>query len=59
MEETKKKEFKETLNLPSTTLAMRANAAVREVEIQKFWDENKIYEKNINQRDKKKCLHFA
>ena len=56
MEETKKKEFKETLNLPSTTLAMRANAAVREVEIQKFWDENKIYEKNINQRDKKNAF---
>ena len=56
MEETKKKEFKDTLNLPSTTLAMRANAAVREVEIQKFWDENKIYEKNINQRDKKNAF---
>ena len=53
MEDTKKKEFKDTLNLPSTTLAMRANAAVREVEIQKFWEENKIYEKNLNQRDKK------
>ena len=25
------KQFKDTLNLPSTTLAMRANAAVREV----------------------------
>ncbi len=47
-----KKEFKDTLNLPKTTLAMRANAAVREVEIQKFWEENKIYEKNLAQRDK-------
>lgn len=47
-----KKEFKNTLNLPQTTLAMRANAPVREVEIQKFWEENKIYEKNIAQRDK-------
>lgn len=48
-----KKELKDTLNLPQTTLAMRANAAVREVEIQKFWEENKIYEKNLAQRDKK------
>ncbi|MCD8024705.1 MAG: isoleucine--tRNA ligase [Candidatus Gastranaerophilales bacterium] len=48
-----KKEYKDTLNLPSTTLAMRANAAIRELEIQKFWEENKIYEKNLAQRDKK------
>ena len=48
-----KKEFKNTLNLPQTTLAMRANAPVREVEIQKFWEDNKIYEKTVNKRDKK------
>ncbi len=47
-----KKEFKDTLNLPSTTLAMRANATVRELEIQKFWEENRIYEKIINSKDK-------
>ena len=47
-----KVEYKDTLNLPQTTLAMRANAAVRELEIQKFWEENNIYEKNIEQRDK-------
>ncbi len=41
------KELKDTLNLPSTTLAMRANATVRELEIQKFWQENKIYEKML------------
>ncbi len=46
-QETQGKQFKDTLNLPSTTLAMRANAAVREVEIQKFWHENKIYEKML------------
>lgn len=49
---TTKVEFKETLNLPQTSLAMRANAAVRELEIQKFWEENNIYEKIISQRDK-------
>ncbi len=52
-EQTTKKEFKDTLNLPQTTLAMRANAAVREVEIQKFWQENNIYDKTLSQRDKK------
>ncbi len=47
-----KTEFKGTLNLPQTTLAMRANATVRELEIQKFWNENDIYNKIINNRDK-------
>lgn len=47
-----KKDYKNTLNLPETTLEMRANAAQREPEIQKFWEENSIYEKNIAQRDK-------
>lgn len=46
-----KTEFKDTLNLPQTTLAMRANATVRELEIQKFWNENDIYNKIINNRD--------
>lgn len=50
--EATKKDYKSTLNLPQTDLAMRANAAVREVEIQKFWEDNKIYEKNLAQRDK-------
>ena len=47
-----KREDKETLNLPKTTLEMRANATKKEPETQKFWAENKIYEKNIAQRDK-------
>lgn len=47
-----KMEYKNTLNLPQTTLEMRANAAVKEVETQKFWAENKIYEKSLAQRDK-------
>ena len=42
-----KTEYKETLNLPQTTLAMRANATVRELEIQKFWEEHDIYNKII------------
>ena len=56
---TEEKQFKDTLNLPKTTLAMRANAAIREVEIQKFWEENKIYEKMLekNKGNKSFILH--
>ena len=45
-------EYKDSLNLPQTTLPMRANAANREIEIQEFWAQNKIYKKNLKQRDK-------
>ena len=53
------KQFKDTLNLPSTSLAMRANAANREIEIQKFWNDNKIYEKMLekNKGNKSFILH--
>lgn len=54
--EQEKIEYKTTLNLPETTLAMRANAAVRELEIQKFWEEINVYQKNIDQRDKKNAF---
>ncbi|MEC4815812.1 MAG: isoleucine--tRNA ligase [Scytonema sp. PMC 1069.18] len=37
--------YKDTVNLPKTKFDMRANAAKREPEIQKFWEENKIYER--------------
>lgn len=52
MTESTKTEYKNTLNLPQTTLAMRANATVRELEIQKFWEENNIYDKIISNRNK-------
>ncbi len=53
------KQLKDTLNLPSTTLAMRANAAIREVEIQKYWQDYKIYEKMLakNKGNKPFILH--
>ncbi|HEY9868249.1 MAG TPA: isoleucine--tRNA ligase, partial [Candidatus Obscuribacterales bacterium] len=38
------------VNLPQTDFPMRANSAVREVEIQRMWEERKVYEKNIEQR---------
>ena len=37
--------YKDTVNLPQTNFDMRANAIKREPEIQKFWDENKIYDR--------------
>ena len=45
-------EYKETLNLPQTTLEMRANAIKKEPETQKFWEENHIYEKINSNKDK-------
>ncbi len=47
-----KMEYKETLNLPQTTLEMRANAIKKEPETQKFWEENHIYEKINSNKDK-------
>ena len=52
MSEQTKTDYKNTLNLPQTTLEMRANATVKELQTQKFWEEKNVYEKNIEQRDK-------
>ena len=52
MSEQTKTDYKNTLNLPQTTLEMRANATVKELQTQKFWEEQNVYEKNIEQRDK-------
>ena len=51
-ETTEQKQYKDTLNLPQTSLAMRANATQREPQIQQFWEENNIYEKMTSNRDK-------
>ena len=45
-------EYKETLNLPQTTLEMRANATKKEPQTQEFWEEVNVYQKNLEQRDK-------
>ena len=45
MSEQTKTDYKNTLNLPQTTLEMRANATVKELQTQKFWEEKNIYEK--------------
>lgn len=52
MEQQEKVSYKETLNLPQTTLAMRANATQKELETQKKWEENNIYEKILENKDK-------
>jgi hypothetical protein len=55
MTEEEKVEYKNTLNLPQTTLAMRANAAVKELEIQRLKNKihNELNEKIIkSQQDK-------
>ncbi len=52
MTESTKKDYKDSINLPKTTLEMRANATQKELVTQKFWADNKIYEKNLARRDK-------
>ncbi len=49
-------EYKETLNLPKTTLEMRANATKKEPETQKFWEGVNVYQKSLEQRDKSKSF---
>jgi isoleucyl-tRNA synthetase len=44
--------YKETLNLPQTAFKMKAGAATREVEIERWWDENRIYQHLTETRDK-------
>ncbi|MGB2926851.1 MAG: class I tRNA ligase family protein, partial [Limnothrix sp.] len=41
---TEAKSYKKTVNLPKTKFDMRANAPKKEPEIQKFWQEQQIYE---------------
>jgi len=50
--EKEKINYKETLNLPQTTLAMRANATQKELETLAKWEENKIYDKINENKDK-------
>ncbi|MBD2190071.1 isoleucine--tRNA ligase [Pseudanabaena mucicola] len=41
-------QYKDTVNLPQTDFSMRANAVIKEPEIQKFWQEQEIYEDLIH-----------
>lgn len=40
-------DYSKTVNLPETSFPMRANLPKRELEYQAFWEENKIYEKTL------------
>ncbi len=44
--------YKDTLNLPQTSFKMKASAATREVEIEGFWDEQRVYHRLMESRDK-------
>ncbi len=51
-------EYKDTVNLPQTDFSMRANAIAKEPEIQKFWQEQDIYEElSRNNRGEVFTLH--
>jgi len=41
------KDYKDTLHMPKTAFPMRGNLGKREPERQKFWEENKIYDKRL------------
>ncbi|MDZ7672189.1 MAG: isoleucine--tRNA ligase [Halanaerobiales bacterium] len=43
--------YKETINLPDTDFPMRANLSERELEYQKLWKENKVYERAVKNRE--------
>ncbi len=50
--------YKDTLNLPRTDFPMKGDGPKREPEIQKFWHENKVYEKVLETRKKNNIGKF-
>ncbi len=42
---TEGKSYKDSVNLPQTNFNMRANSVTREPELQKFWEEEQIYQR--------------
>lgn len=48
--------YKDTINLPNTEFPMRANLSERELDFQKVWEENNIYEKAIKNREGKESF---
>jgi isoleucyl-tRNA synthetase len=49
--------YKDTVNLPKTGFDMRANATKREPELQKFWEEQQIYQQLQNNPGEPFTLH--
>lgn len=42
--------YKHTVDLPKTTFGLRANAVMREPELQKLWEENQVL-KRVSERN--------
>ncbi|TVQ42165.1 MAG: isoleucine--tRNA ligase [Gloeocapsa sp. DLM2.Bin57] len=42
---TESKSYQNTVNLPQTKFEMRANSVAKEPELQRFWQENQVYER--------------
>nr|GMD65772.1 isoleucine--tRNA ligase, chloroplastic/mitochondrial [Ipomoea batatas] len=42
--------YKHTVDLPKTTFSLRANSVIRELELQKLWDENQVF-KRVSERN--------
>lgn len=53
---TEAQDYKNTVNLPQTEFPMRANAVEREPEIQRFWQENAIYQTLIAENPGEKFI---
>ncbi|NOZ64223.1 MAG: isoleucine--tRNA ligase [Caldiserica bacterium] len=49
--------YNKTLNLPRTSFPMKANLPQREPELLKFWEENRIYHKMLQGKEKIYILH--
>jgi isoleucyl-tRNA synthetase len=49
-------DYKQYLNLPQTTFSMRANSAQREPQLQTFWKDAQIYQKNLSYRTGSKFI---
>ncbi|XWS22450.1 hypothetical protein CRYUN_Cryun29cG0035900 [Craigia yunnanensis] len=43
--------YKHTVDLPKTRFGMRANALVREPEIQKLWDDHQVFKRVVDKND--------
>jgi len=48
--------YKQTVVLPDTQFSQRANAASREPEIQKFWEDNQVYASQANKQTSEKFI---
>ncbi len=49
-------DYSKTVNLPKTNFSMKANLSQKELQIIKFWQENKIYEKILKNNEGKKIF---